>query len=86
MARGPVHQIITVIKWIRTSRLSTKNDHPCVEREFFIDNILVRIHFITVMIWWTDLAPWGFEFPFPGSITSTFLRPACVVQGLVYGV
>ena len=24
-------------------------------------------------IWWTDLAPWEFEFPFPDSLTSTFL-------------
>ena len=36
------------------------------EREFFIGNLLVRIHFITVMIRWTGLAPWEFEFPFPG--------------------
>ena len=43
------------------------------EREFFIDNLLVRIHFIIVMIRWTGLAPWEFEFPFPGSLTSTFL-------------
>jgi len=42
-------------------------------REFFIDNLLVRIHFIIVMIKWTGLAPWEFEFPFPGSLTSTFL-------------
>jgi len=33
------------------------------EREFFIDNLLVRIHFIIVMIRWTGLAPWEFEFP-----------------------
>ena len=26
-------------------------------REFFIDNLLVRIHFIIEMIWWTGLAP-----------------------------
>ena len=44
-----------------------------LEREFFIDNLLVRIHFIIVMIRWTGLAPWEFEFPFPGSLTSTFL-------------
>ena len=43
------------------------------ERELFIDNLLVRIHFIIVMIRWTGLAPWEFEFPFPGSLTSTFL-------------
>ena len=45
------------------------------ERDFFIDNLLVRIHFIIEMIWWTGLAPWEFEFPFPGSLTSTFLVP-----------
>ena len=39
-----------------------------------IDNPLVRIHFIIVMIRRTGLAPWEFEFPFPGSLTSTFLR------------
>jgi len=27
------------------------------EREFFIVNLLVRIHFIIVMIRWTGLAP-----------------------------
>jgi len=36
------------------------------EREFFIDNLLVRIHLIIVMIRWTGLAPWEFKFPFPG--------------------
>jgi len=40
-----------------------------LEREFFIDNLLVRIHLIIVMIRWTGLAPWEFEFPFPGSRT-----------------
>jgi len=38
------------------------------EREFFIDNLLVRIHFIIVMIRWTGLAPWECEFPFPGGV------------------
>ena len=46
---------------------------PESEREFFIDNLLVRIHVIIVMTRWTGLAPWEFEFPFPGSLTSTFL-------------
>ena len=45
------------------------------EREFFIDNLLVRIHLIIVMIRWTGLPPWEFESPFPGSLTSTFLNP-----------
>ena len=43
------------------------------EREFFIDNLLVLIHLVIVMIRWTGLAPWEFEFPFPGSLISTFL-------------
>ena len=29
-------------------------------REFFIDNLLVRIHVIIEMIWWTSLTPWDF--------------------------
>ena len=44
------------------------------ERELCIGNLLVRIHFIFEMIRWTGLAPWEFEFPFPGSLTSTFLE------------
>ena len=43
------------------------------EREFFIDNLLVGIHFIIVMIRWTGLAPWELESPVPGNLTSTFL-------------
>jgi len=30
---------------------------PDPEREFCIDNLLVRVHFIIVMIRWTGLAP-----------------------------
>jgi len=54
------------------------------EREFFIDNLLVRIHFIIVVIRWIGLAPWKVEFPFPGSLTSTFLveRDEEVVEAL----
>ena len=47
---------------------------PCAERALFMDNILVQIHFIRVMMRWTGLAPLEFEFPFPGSLTSTFLE------------
>ena len=43
------------------------------EREFFIDNLLVRIHLIIEMIWWTGPAPCELEFPFPGSLISTSL-------------
>ena len=38
------------------------------QREFFVDNLTVRIHLIIVMVWWTGLAPWEAEFPFPGSL------------------
>ena len=43
------------------------------DREFFFDNLLVRNHYIFVIIRWTGLAPQEFEFRFPGSLTSTFL-------------
>ena len=49
------------------------HDQPPGEKKFLIDNLLVRIHFVIVMIRWTGLAPWEFELPFPGSLTSTFL-------------
>jgi len=45
------------------------------KREFFIDNLLVRIHFTIVVIRWTGLASWEPELTFPGSLTSTFLVP-----------
>ena len=52
-----------------------------LEREFVIDNLLVRIHSIIVMIRWTGLAPWEFDFPFPGCLTSTF-RQTLYTQAL----
>ena len=43
------------------ARLAAKRAEASgAEREFFIDNLLVRIHFIIEMIWWTGLAPWEF--------------------------
>jgi hypothetical protein len=32
------------------------------------------MHFIIEMIRWTGLAPWKFEFSFPGSLAFTFLE------------
>ena len=46
---------------------------PETEREFFVDKLLVRIHFVIMMIRWTGLAPLESKFTFPGSLTSTFL-------------
>ena len=44
-----------------------------IEREFFIDNLMVRAHFIIEMIRCTGLAQWEFEFPFSDSLISTFV-------------
>ena len=38
------------------------------EREFFIDDLLVRIHFIIVMIRWTGLAPWEWKVSLFGGV------------------
>ena len=55
------------------------------EREFSIDNLLVRIHFIILMMRWTSIASWEFEFPFPGSLTSTFLfRTSEIIRSAVW--
>ena len=43
------------------------------EKEFFIANLLVRIHFIVVMIRWTGLAPWEFD----GASTAA---PCCTIR------
>ena len=45
-------EISHVDRWIRTHGVWGAG-----EREFFIDNLLVRIQFIIEMIWWTGLAP-----------------------------
>ena len=66
--------------WARSERTTRIERQVCarpwkrLEREFSIYNLLVRIHFIIEMIMWTGLAPWEFEFPFPGSLISTFLE------------
>ena len=44
--------------WNRDQRMNLRGTLADREREFFIDNLLVGIHFIIVMIRWTDLAPW----------------------------
>ena len=49
------------------------------KREFLIDNLIVRIHSIIEMIWWIGLAPWEFEFPFPGGLITA--RPPALRSG-----
>ena len=53
---------------------------PKRERNFLIDNLLVRIQCIIVMTRWTGLAIWVFEFSFAGSLTSTFLGQTHVMR------
>ena len=48
---------------------------PARERESFIDNLLVRIHFIIVMIRWTGLAPWEFATSHPPTHIRPHIRP-----------
>jgi len=55
-----------------------KSAHKTVHPKFFIDNLLVRIHFIIVMIGWTGLAPWEFEF-----LYLLFTKVRCVVRQAV---
>jgi len=47
-----------------------------LQREFFIDNLLVRIHFIIVMIRWTGFAPWeGICTPGSSGVSAKDRRP-----------
>ena len=56
--RGVRHRVVPV------RRSQPLPSEKATGREFFIDNLLVRIHLIIVMIRWTGLAPWESEFPF----------------------
>ena len=49
---------------LKFPRVIWRGQRVAPQREFFIGNLLVQIHFIIVMIRWTGLAPWEFEFPF----------------------
>ena len=59
--------------WPHATCRKSSMRHSCGEREFLIDNLLIQLHFIIVIIKWTDLAPWEFECSFLGNLTSTFL-------------
>ena len=65
---------LKVDKSLENRLLEYPHEEPgVVHQERQNDNLPVRIHFIIVMIGWTGLAPWKHEFPFPGSLTATFL-------------
>ena len=52
-----------------------------VERDFFFDDLLVRIHLIIEMIWWTGLALQESEFPFPGALRLPSYEQVYVIGG-----
>ena len=79
-----IHFVIVMIRWTGLAPFPvpcslTSEEEEGEDREEHHHVVLlrhqlpVRIHFIIVMIRSTGLAPWEFEFPFPGSLTSTFL-------------
>ena len=55
-----------------TEETRTRVGTQDLDKEFFIDKLLLRIHFTIEMIWWTGLTPWEFGFPFSGSLISAF--------------
>jgi len=63
----------SIDKWPPPRGAGQRPARAGAEREFFIDNLLVRIHFIIVKIRWTGLA---FEFPFPGAHGNALLALA----------
>ena len=67
---NPVHVLLNVTSACAIGARSPEGER---ERDFVINNLLVRIHFIIEMIWWTGIAPWELQFPSPGSLTSTLL-------------
>jgi len=60
----PGYKEFDMIKDLAQARPSSR------EREFFIHNLQVRIHFIIVMIRWTGLAPWEPLIPKPRKLQS----------------
>jgi hypothetical protein len=68
---GQMHDLLNLL--LNPLTPPPRNLLVCRERELVIDNLLVQIHFVFEMIWWTGLAPWQFDFHFPGSLIFTFL-------------
>ena len=64
-----------------------------VQRDLFIDNLLVRIHLIIAMIRWPGLAPWELELSLPRNLTSTcsgstlntLNKMPCARRGALFG-
>ena len=57
----PWRKELSLFPWSTVMHTPSKASEPSshfLEIDCFIDNLLVRIHFIIEMIWWTGLAPW----------------------------
>ena len=53
-----------IIIQLQVIEIATDGNLASGKREFFVDNLLIRVQFIIEMIWWTGLAPWEFKLPF----------------------
>ena len=80
-----VYDLLDPTGSVEAQLTQSRNRFPALpgEREFIVDNLLVRIHFTIVMIWWTGLAPWEFEHLFSGSHTPIYLPRTVKDSGLV---
>ena len=70
----PDSGLVFQVKPLKSCLLPSAAD-PCsapagTGREFCIDNLLVRSHFIILMIRWTGLAPWEFDSLFQVALLS----------------
>ena len=73
----------------RAHRMHTtlRTEHKRERERALFDNLLVRIHLIVEMIWWTGLAPWEFELEHKITINTGAVfapplpRPMVMIQG-----
>jgi len=59
LARGLAKVYADSLETRKTMTLEFLLSHRYLQREIFIDNLLVRVHFLIMMIRLTGLAPWG---------------------------
>ena len=57
-------------------RINVRRWYLC-QKEFFTDNLLVRIYFIIEMAEWISLAAWEFEFPITGTCATWRCASTC---------
>jgi len=78
MTAHTLAQVGVSTRVLTAARAAGPAPHTPTPRDFFTDNLLVRIRLIIEMIWWTGLAPWDFTFPCPSNTS----RPAGIDMSL----